>query len=45
MESDTAARQAISNPPAAGSNLDRRPLAHGKPGFKNDGFVAWGRRA
>jgi len=21
------------------------PLAYGKPGFKNDGFLAWGRRA
>jgi len=20
------------------------PLAYGKPGFKNDGFLAWGRR-
>jgi len=24
--------------------LTVEPLAHGKPGFKNDGFRAWGRR-
>jgi 3'-phosphoadenosine 5'-phosphosulfate (PAPS) 3'-phosphatase len=21
------------------------PLIYGKPGFKNDGFIAWGRRS
>ena len=45
MEWDTAAGQAILE--AAGGRvetLDGTPLAYGKPGFKNDGFLAWGRR-
>jgi 3'(2'), 5'-bisphosphate nucleotidase len=46
MEWDTAAGQAILE--AAGGRveaLDGTPLAYGKPGFKNDGFLAWGRRS
>ena len=45
MEWDTAAGQAILE--AAGGrveNLAGEPLTYGKPGLKNDGFVAWGRR-
>ena len=45
MEWDTAAGQAILE--AAGGRvetLDGAPLAYGKPGFKNHGFLAWGRR-
>jgi 3'(2'), 5'-bisphosphate nucleotidase len=43
MEWDTAAGQAILE--AAGGhvfNLAGAPLAYGKPGLKNDGFLAWG---
>jgi len=43
MEWDTAAGQAILE--AAGGSvvaLDGEPLAYGKPGLKNDGFLAWG---
>ena len=32
---------------AAGGRVETlagTPLAYGKPGFKNDGFIAWGRR-
>lgn len=46
MEWDTAAGQAILE--AAGGRveaLDGTPLAYGKPGLKNDGFLARGRRA
>ncbi len=46
MEWDTAAGQAILE--AAGGRveaLDGTPLTYGKPGLKNDGFVAWGRSA
>ena len=46
MEWDTAAGQAILE--AAGGRVETLagdPLAYGKPGFKNDGFLAWGRRA
>ena len=45
MEWDTAAGQAVLE--AAGGcveTLAGAPLAYGKPGFKNDGFLAWGRR-
>jgi 3'(2'), 5'-bisphosphate nucleotidase len=45
MEWDTAAGQAILE--AAGGRVETlsgEPLAYGKPGLKNDGFVAWGRR-
>ncbi len=45
MEWDTAAGQAILE--AAGGRVETFagvPLAYGKPGLKNDGFVAWGRR-
>jgi 3'(2'), 5'-bisphosphate nucleotidase len=45
MEWDTAAGQAILE--AAGGRVETRdgaPLAYGKPGLKNDGFIAWGRR-
>jgi 3'(2'), 5'-bisphosphate nucleotidase len=47
MEWDTAAGHAILN--AAGGcviGLDGSPLRYGKrdAGFKNDGFVAWGRK-
>ena len=44
MEWDTAAGQAILE--AAGGRVETltgAPLAYGKPGLKNDGFVAWGR--
>jgi 3'(2'), 5'-bisphosphate nucleotidase len=43
MEWDTAAGQAVLEA-AGGQVLDLagRPLAYGKPGLKNDGFVAWG---
>ena len=44
MEWDTAAGQAILE--AAGGRVETlagAPLAYGKPGFKNDGFLAWGR--
>ena len=44
MEWDTAAGQAILE--AAGGRVETLagvPLAYGKPGFKNDGFLAWGR--
>jgi 3'(2'), 5'-bisphosphate nucleotidase len=43
MEWDTCAGQAVLE--AAGGyvfGLDGRPLAYGKPGLKNDGFLAWG---
>ena len=43
MEWDTAAGQAVLE--AAGGHvltLAGEPLAYGKPGLKNDGFVAWG---
>jgi len=43
MEWDTAAGQALLE--AAGGHvfgLSGEPLAYGKPGLKNDGFVAWG---
>jgi 3'(2'), 5'-bisphosphate nucleotidase len=43
MEWDTAAGQAVLE--AAGGHvlgLSGEPLAYGKPGLKNDGFVAWG---
>ena len=46
MEWDTAAGQAILE--AAGGRVETlagAPLAYGKPGLKNDGFIAWGRRA
>jgi 3'(2'), 5'-bisphosphate nucleotidase len=46
MEWDTAAGQAILE--AAGGRVETlagAPLAYGKPGFKNDGFLAWGRRS
>jgi 3'(2'), 5'-bisphosphate nucleotidase len=46
MEWDTAAGQAILE--AAGGRVESRggtALAYGKPGFENDGFIAWGRRA
>jgi 3'(2'), 5'-bisphosphate nucleotidase len=45
MEWDTAAGQAILE--AAGGRVETLagvPLTYGKPGLKNDGFVAWGRR-
>jgi 3'(2'), 5'-bisphosphate nucleotidase len=45
MEWDTAAGQAILE--AAGGRVETfagAPLAYGKPGFRNDGFIAWGRR-
>ena len=32
---------------AAGGRVETltgAPLTYGKPGFKNDGFIAWGRR-
>ena len=43
MEWDTAAGQAVLE--AAGGHvfsLTGEPLGYGKPGLKNDGFVAWG---
>ena len=43
MEWDTAAGQAVLE--AAGGHvfgLDGAPLGYGKPGLKNDGFLAWG---
>ena len=46
MEWDTAAGQAVLE--AAGGRVETLagiPLAYGKPGLKNDGFIAWGRRA
>jgi 3'(2'), 5'-bisphosphate nucleotidase len=45
MEWDTAAGQAILE--AAGGRVETltgTPLAYGKPGLKNEGFLAWGRR-
>jgi 3'(2'), 5'-bisphosphate nucleotidase len=45
MEWDTAAGQAVLE--AAGGRVETlagAPLTYGKPGFKNDGFLAWGRR-
>jgi 3'(2'), 5'-bisphosphate nucleotidase len=45
MEWDTAAGQAVLE--AAGGHvfgLDGAPLSYGKPGLKNDGFLAWGAR-
>ena len=45
MEWDTAAGQAVLE--AAGGRVETlagAPLTYGKPGFKNDGFIAWGRR-
>ena len=44
MEWDTAAGQAILE--AAGGRVETlagAPLTYGNPGFKNDGFLAWGR--
>jgi 3'(2'), 5'-bisphosphate nucleotidase len=44
MEWDTAAGQAILE--AAGGRVETlagAPLTYGKPGLKNDGFLAWGR--
>jgi 3'(2'), 5'-bisphosphate nucleotidase len=43
MEWDTAAGQAVLEA-AGGQVLDAqgRPLAYGKPGYRNPGFVAWG---
>lgn len=46
MEWDTAAGQAILE--AAGGRVETfagEPLRYGKPGLKNDGFIAWGRAA
>ncbi|HEY3910718.1 MAG TPA: 3'(2'),5'-bisphosphate nucleotidase CysQ [Stellaceae bacterium] len=46
MEWDTAAGQAILE--AAGGRVETfagEPLRYGKPGLKNDGFIAWGRRS
>jgi 3'(2'), 5'-bisphosphate nucleotidase len=46
MEWDTAAGQAVLE--AAGGRVETLtgdPLSYGKPGLKNDGFIAWGRRA
>ncbi len=46
MEWDTAAGQAVLE--AAGGRVETfagAPLAYGKPGLRNDGFIAWGRRA
>ncbi len=46
MEWDTAAGQAVLE--AAGGRVETfagAPLSYGKPGLKNDGFIAWGRRA
>ncbi|MBV9687506.1 MAG: 3'(2'),5'-bisphosphate nucleotidase CysQ [Alphaproteobacteria bacterium] len=46
MEWDTAAGQAILE--SAGGSVETlagTPLRYGKPGLKNDGFLAWGRRA
>ena len=46
MEWDTAAGQAVLE--AAGGRVETlagAPLTYGKPGLKNDGFIAWGRRA
>ena len=43
MEWDTAAGQAILE--AAGGQVETLagvPLAYGKPGLKNEGFLAWG---
>ena len=45
MDWDTAAGQAILE--AAGGRVEAlagAPLAYGKPGLKNDGFLAWGCR-
>ncbi|MGE0260344.1 MAG: 3'(2'),5'-bisphosphate nucleotidase CysQ, partial [Alphaproteobacteria bacterium] len=45
MEWDTAAGQAVLE--AAGGHvfgLDGNRLGYGKPGLKNDGFIAWGAR-
>jgi 3'(2'), 5'-bisphosphate nucleotidase len=45
MEWDTAAGQAVLE--AAGGHvfgLDGRPLRYGKPGLKNEGFLAWGKK-
>jgi 3'(2'), 5'-bisphosphate nucleotidase len=45
MEWDTAAGQAVLE--AAGGRVETLagdPLGYGKPGLKNDGFIAWGRR-
>jgi 3'(2'), 5'-bisphosphate nucleotidase len=46
MEWDTAAGQAILE--AAGGRVETlagTPLTYGKPGLKNDGFLAWGRQS
>ena len=43
MEWDTCAGQAVLE--AAGGHVfgrDGAPLSYGKPGLKNDGFLAWG---
>lgn len=44
MEWDTAAGHAVLLA-AGGTVIDRagQPLRYGKPGFRNDGFLAWGR--
>jgi 3'(2'), 5'-bisphosphate nucleotidase len=45
MEWDTAAAKLFSKPPARRvETLAGAPLTYGKPGFKNDAFIAWGRR-
>jgi 3'(2'), 5'-bisphosphate nucleotidase len=44
MEWDTAAGQAVLE--AAGGRVETfagERLTYGKPGLKNDGFIAWGR--
>lgn len=46
MEWDTAAGQAVLE--AAGGRVETlagAPLTYGKPGLKNDGFIAWGRHS
>jgi 3'(2'), 5'-bisphosphate nucleotidase len=45
MEWDTAAGQAVLE--AAGGQvlgLDGQPLGYGKPGLRNAGFFAWGKK-
>jgi hypothetical protein len=37
--------QALAAALGAASKPSPVPLTYGKPGFKNDGFLAWGRRA
>jgi len=38
---DNRGRTTVLEAAAAGSKLERTPLAYGKPGFKNDGLLAW----